>query len=86
MAKAAETLYGFRGPSNGGLEPGVPRAPCCWLGHDGMGHTQVVRKTQDARMIGLGRKCLLCSCRSSMGHTNQHFDKSSGNPGAEVSL
>lgn len=44
MAKAAETLYGFRGPSNGGLEPGVPRAPCCWLGHDGMGHTQVVQK------------------------------------------
>lgn len=37
-------------------------------------------------MIGLGRKCLLCSCRSSMGHTNQQFDKSPENPGAEVSL
>lgn len=41
VAKAAETLYVFRGPSNGGLEPGVLRAPYCWLGHDGTGHTQV---------------------------------------------
>lgn len=30
VAKAAETVQSFRGPSNRGLEPEVLRAPCCW--------------------------------------------------------